>query len=124
MSDINEVREKAAELAKALNVLSAPEDAATIHALLADHARLRAELAAALSALKDMAAMHLTHLASEDATAATEMVGSHNMLAAAWRLRHTCELPLDQSHAQIMTKLRTALTLAFGEAQEAKAVQP
>lgn len=89
-------------------------------------ARLQAVAADAenrLACLKDACAMHLLYLSGQNAGGTAEMVGSHNMRAAAWRLRHTCELPLDQSHAQMMTKLRAALTLAFGEASEAQAVQ-
>ena len=42
MSDINEVRERAEELASALEKLDAPQDATTIRALLAAHAGLQA----------------------------------------------------------------------------------
>lgn len=115
MSDINEVRKR---LERACIAGMDAEYVDDVVALLDDHARLQQESAAALSALKDACAMHLLFLSGQNPGGTVEMVGSHNMQAAAWRLRHTCELPLDQSHVQMMAKLRKALTLAFGEAPD------
>lgn len=87
-------------------------------------ARLQTAVDKQQAALKDVSAMHLLMLAADNNEAATEMVGRHNMQSAAWRMRTVCELPLDQSHDQIMSKLRDALTLAFGEPATQKEVQP